>query len=388
MKDKNVLHNRRFLGSLALLLLLIFFVFAALQSYSGLKDNLRNYHANSLDTLDQRFSSVLVEINNFPRSAGNDILFLSRLSSLKRVVENRYDLKDLKSDFLEFSKENTAYYQLRYIDQFGKEVVRVNFDEGVYQIIPEDELQDKEERYYFNEAMKINNGEVYISRLDLNVEEGEIENHGTEENPVYVPMIRYATPVFDKDGEKKGIIVSNVYADYFLEDIRRSQREGEEIILIDQEGYYLAHSNRSKEYGFMFENSAGNFFEDYPLLVEKLLVEGRERVETENAIFSFRFIYPTVTSFEVHKGSERILGENPEGRYFWIAISISDKFVMENVDHTLRKNYLYSLFFYGLFVVAIFILMFFIGFWDDKRARERHRSVYPKLRCKGARKGA
>ena len=72
----------------------------------------------------------------------------------------------------------------------------------------------------------------------------------TVENPEYVPVIRYAMPVFSDNGDRKGAVVFNVYADYFLEDIRRLNKEGDTSFLIDNRGYYLAHSNKSKEFSF------------------------------------------------------------------------------------------------------------------------------------------
>ena len=47
-------------------------------------------------------------------------------------------------------------------------------------------------------------GRVFVSPLDLNIERGEIE-------VPYKPVIRYATPVFDKENKAKGIVITNVF---------------------------------------------------------------------------------------------------------------------------------------------------------------------------------
>ncbi len=63
-------------------------------------------------------------------------------------------------------------------------------------------LQNKKNRYYFRDVFKLNQGEVFVSPLDLNIERGEIEQ------PLK-PMIRFGTPIFDKYSNKRGIVLLN-----------------------------------------------------------------------------------------------------------------------------------------------------------------------------------
>lgn len=363
---QNKFINKKILMILIFILLLSLFVFLTLQGYLNLISNKKNYQENSIDIIDQRMSSVLIDINNFPRSAGNDILFLSKLFSLKDVVnseKNQLDkLGNLKSNFLEFSKENTAYYQLKYINEFGNEIVNVEFDGENSFIVSNSNLKNIKDKYYFKHSMKLDNEEVYLSKIDLNVIDGVLDNRGTEENPIYVPIIIYSTPIFDDYGGRKGIVVSNVYADYFLEEIRRYKRNGEEVFLIDDKGYYLANPDRSKEFGFTTKQDY-NFYKDYPQIIkEDLIINGRNKVETDSSIFTFRYIYPTTSSFEIYKGSEKILKDNSMDGYHWVLVSISEKESINKMNDNLRANYLFSLLFYGLIILVIIVLVFFMNF--------------------------
>ena len=382
MKRQNKAKGNKFLISLILILLLVLFIFSALQGYSNLKSNIKSHQINSFEIIEERMFSVLTEVNIFPRSAGNDILFLSKLSSLKNIIngqENHADeLNDLRLNFLEFLKQNTAYYHLRYIDEFGNEVVRVDFDGEKQYVVPENELQNKKDRHYFEETVKLSLGEVYVSKLDLNIENGVLENRGTEEDPVYVPVIRYATPVFNDNNEGKGIIISNIYANYFLEDIKRAQREGEIVFLIDNEGHYLVHPDKEKEFAFMFDDKkdtlsghknlrTGNFYNDYPEVEKEILVDlNKKRFESEDSIFTFKYFYPTSTNFEVYEGSKKVFGESPEERYYWILVSVSEKEVISKMYDDLKMNYLFSLLLYGLIILVIFVLVFFINYQGKK----------------------
>jgi hypothetical protein len=97
------------------------------------------------------------------------------------------------------------YDQIRLLDERGMEVVRVDLIRETPVILPGERLQDKSERYYFRDSFKLGRGEVFMSPLDLNVENGRIER------PLK-PMIRFGTPVFDGQGRKKGLVVINYMA--------------------------------------------------------------------------------------------------------------------------------------------------------------------------------
>ena len=93
--------------------------------------------------------------------------------------------------------------QIRLIDEACLELVRVDYDGKEACLVPDQELQDKSSRYYFKEAMKLGPEEVYTSVVDLNREQGKIE-------VPYKPTLRYASPVFDAKGDRKGIFIPSM----------------------------------------------------------------------------------------------------------------------------------------------------------------------------------
>ncbi len=371
-----MLLSKKFFIGLICLFLAILFLFLALQGRFYLNKTSEFYTSSALDMIDQRMGSLFLEINNFPGGAAEDILFLSKLSCFQDAVNDpkgefaSRGVKNIRKDFLAFLKQSSAYYQLRYIDKTGQEIVRVDFDGQDYKSISGNVLQDKSLRYYFNQAMSLEPGEVYISPLDLNVENEEIENRGTKNEPIYIPVIRYATPVSDKHGDKKGIIITNIYADYFLEDIRRFQRQGEIVFLINPQGYYLAHPDRGKEFAFMFEKD-NNFLNDYPAVPREILSNlNIRRFETDEFIFSFRHIYPTTSNFEIYQGSKRVFGRQSEENYFWVLASVSDKEEINKALGDLKRDYLSFLLFSGIIFVIIITLILILTFKIPKRENE------------------
>ena len=342
-----------------------------------------NAHSNmvafgELSRINEEVVDNVEQIDLFLQEVHGDILFLSELSSLRDVI-NGGAKTNLEKDFLSFANEKDIFHQIRYIDENGQEIVNVDSREGVSKIL--DNLQNKKERYYFIETIDLELGEIFISPLDLNVEDGEIENRGTIEEPAYVPVLRYATPVFDNQGNSKGIIITNIYAEHFLDHIHEEQKAGEFMFLIDHNGFYLSHPDFDKEFGFMLDKNE-TIYNDYPEIARNILSnQETEIMELGENLVSFRYIYPEEDIAQIEE-RESHLEEKEEGKIirgsvkqteeenFWVLVDIEPK---ENVFAPLdkfKKEFLFMIVF-TIFIVGLAFIGFFIliskKFKGDKR---------------------
>jgi hypothetical protein len=118
-------------------------------------------------------------------------------------------LQALESSFLILAQRNPQYQQVRWIDESGIEKARIMRDQGEPFVVAPQDLQDKSSRYYFKAANELLPGELYISRLDLNMEQGQIEI------PLR-PVLRIATPVRGSDRKRLGIIIINIDMKYLF----------------------------------------------------------------------------------------------------------------------------------------------------------------------------
>ena len=84
-------------------------------------------------------------------------------------------LKNIKEDFLLFARDKKVFDQIRVLDHWGREQIRINYNDGAVYAVPEKELQDKSLRYYFKDCMALEPGQIYLSPMDLNVENGKVE---------------------------------------------------------------------------------------------------------------------------------------------------------------------------------------------------------------------
>ncbi|MGD8559692.1 MAG: hypothetical protein PVH04_08500, partial [Gammaproteobacteria bacterium] len=133
------------------------------------------------------------------------------MSDFLRDPNNKTTVR-LQAEFLNLVKHTEMYDQIRVISQSGMEQIRVNFNAGVPVVVDSSRLQDKSGRYYFTEAMAVDRGQIYISPLDLNVEDGVVEQP-------FKPTIRCAIPLFVGENVKPvGVLVLNYMAAQMLQD--------------------------------------------------------------------------------------------------------------------------------------------------------------------------
>jgi signal transduction histidine kinase len=148
--------------------------------------------------------------------------------------------------FTGFARAYPYVYQVRYLGMDGMEIVRVNRLGDRPDTVPPERLQDKSDRYYVHEGLAHEPGQVYVSPLDLNVEHGRVEQPER-------PVIRFATPIADRTGEKRGLLVINLHADFMLAQIEEmAGLRGGTAYLFDRAGFFVSRSaNSSPEHSVL-----------------------------------------------------------------------------------------------------------------------------------------
>ena len=254
-----------------------------------------------LSQIDQQGLATTEKIVNFLDDFDHDILFLSEVPPIQGIIRARsgggmdkqdnssYDVwvNRLTKIFQAMMKSNPSYMQLRYLNEQGKEMVRVDSDGTNISIISPEKLQNKFDRPYFKETMQLSSGEIYVSPLELNRERGEIEIP-------YKPVIRYATPIFDIAGERKGIIIGNIMANQVINQIKDiAIAQNQEVFVVNQDGYYVYNQDPEKCWGFE-TGSNYTIFSDYDRdLSLELMSNEKTMISLENQNFLFND-YPIV----------------------------------------------------------------------------------------------
>lgn len=233
--------------------------------------------AYSKDDIDNKFDQILIDLD-----------VLTSHVELTEFINNdleTYETHHLEQEFLGFSKAQATYDQIRLLDLNGNEIIRINHNGQTAEIIPKNDLQNKRDRYYFQEAIELNEGEIYISPLDLNIENGVIEEP-------YKPMIRFATPLYDDLGQKKAILVLN----YLGQEIINSSEAfyafngDQKFLMTNETGYWLAGLNNEDEWSFMFTEKEPILFQDsFPEVWQQRGFFGILNSRSENSYFANRY---------------------------------------------------------------------------------------------------
>lgn len=185
-------------------------------------------------------------------SPQRDVLHLANEFNLQRFIQTNQNqqFQELIGSLESFmASRHDIYTQMRYLDENGLEIIRMENINGVVKNIDQSLLQNKSNRYYFQETRDLEQGEVYISRLDLNVEHGQVEVPNQ-------PVMRFISRVYSENGQAHGIIILNFLGNALLERLKTliPIDKGMEFWLLDSEGYWLSNPVREYEWGFMFED--------------------------------------------------------------------------------------------------------------------------------------
>lgn len=208
-------------------------LFSAQASLSALE---KNTEKNLIATAD--FQKAQIERTLM--SIVKDAIFLAELTYLKHYLQGeRVLLPQVQNEFLEFNRSRPEYYQVRFIDQSGYEIIRSNYKNNSFFLTGAKELQPKGDRYYFLQGMSLSKGEVYFSPIDMNIEYGQIEIPRTL-------VLRAATPVYVGE-EKKGLIIINLYAAEFFRWLKLPRQDYVSFLADDKGGILQLERNGVSE---------------------------------------------------------------------------------------------------------------------------------------------
>jgi len=214
-----------------------------------------------------------------------DLVILSYHSDLREMVNDpdfdaELHKQAVTQEFLGFASQKPEYHQIRFIANDGMELIRINSVDGKPVIVPESQLQNKADRYYFKESFALDN-RVYISRFDLNIENGKIETPRR-------PMIRFGIPVIDFTGIKQGVLVLNYQGDYLINELTLSSSVESSSLLINEDAYWLKGLDPDDEWGFMYPSKQDTTLKkQFPDVWQHISQEKSGQLINEDGLITF-----------------------------------------------------------------------------------------------------
>ncbi|NND78237.1 MAG: response regulator [Flavobacteriales bacterium] len=196
------------------------------------------YHRLDLARLEQlqKFSEVqqhvevlakAPQVNGYIEHFGKDT---------DRTLTFRNQTEELFAAYLSTYPE---YFQLRLLSaSSGKEMVRLSQKGDAITVVPQINLQQKGDRPYFKEALSLSPEQLYFSQFDLNQEHGELSFP-------YIKTIRVATPIASNDGITKAVLVINVNASFWFDQVASYSQPDDSLYMLDDQGNFLFHPTDS-----------------------------------------------------------------------------------------------------------------------------------------------
>ncbi len=278
---------------LMLLLILSTLMPVSLIGWYGISSSAAALQTLALTNLAESVASSGEKIVNNLDNISYDVLFLRKSPPIQGMIidRNRIDkatnliyqdsIARMKILFSSMMEVKPYYMQLRYIDEKGNEIVRVDSDGKSIKIIPNSQLQNQANRDYFSLTMKLNAGEIYVSKFNLNQERGKIEIP-------YKPTIRHATPIFNTKGQRKGILIANSFGSNLINTVKEINDEKlGEAFMLNQDGSYIYHLDSTKEWG-SDKKTDENINKYYPPeVVTQILSGGTGNIDLRDKVISY-----------------------------------------------------------------------------------------------------
>jgi serine phosphatase RsbU (regulator of sigma subunit) len=180
-----------------------------------------------MDTIESKFDEreeyFLTEIDRYK------ILLESILNSdVFYSYVYKWNIEGINNVFLARLKGEKDIFRLRFIDTEGQELVSIKKQNGSIDKFP---LQDKSNRYYYQDTKNLKKGDIWFSKIDLN------RDFGVLEKPIR-PTLRLIMPVFI-DNKKKGILVLNISMQSILQNLSKTSLYN--IAIVDKDGEFIYH---------------------------------------------------------------------------------------------------------------------------------------------------
>jgi signal transduction histidine kinase len=185
----------------------------------------------------------------------NDIVREFDPQNVDHLAEQKEKVKDL---FSSFSVAYLHYAQIRWIDADGMEQVRCEQQDREVYCLKDEDLQNKADRYYFQQGLNVDAGKIFLSRLDLNVENWAIQ-------VPYIPTIRSVAPIFGADGKRVGVVVINFNARTMLDDVVDAGHGfNVPLFMVNGRGQWIIGERPGDSWAHLLGSSGNSFANRYP----------------------------------------------------------------------------------------------------------------------------
>jgi len=202
------------------------------------------------DNLRHDAAAVELKLQSAVTGAMRDAAYLSKIPTLREFIRagsspaQEQWRRLVEEEFHALLEGKPSYFQVRLIGlaDEGREVIRLDNNQGRIETVPAERLQKKGDRDYFKETLLLPPDAVYASAINLNQEFGKV----TEP---HIPTLRAARQVTGPDGTVFGVLVINIDVSSLLDELEKLPGTAVRLMLAAPNGDYLIHPDRTLTFG-------------------------------------------------------------------------------------------------------------------------------------------
>ncbi len=155
------------------------------------------------------------------------------------------DKKILADTFTAMLSAHPEYFQIRLIGigQHGMELVRVDRNGKKFVRVLAGDLQHKEHYPYVAGTLRLARGDIYLSDIAINHEQGA-------HSGLNKPTVTVSTPVISTSGKRLGLIVINIDLIGLSRLLKGNLPDAYQLYLSNQRGDFLVHPDTTQTFGF------------------------------------------------------------------------------------------------------------------------------------------
>ncbi len=371
--NHNIYYSKDFIKNFALIFLPLITIMIALTLFIVKTNNekgLFSIKSNEISTL-AYFTKV---ISNQFKSISSDLFILSESEAIKDYLINETadNLFNAEKLFFSFAKRKMIYDQIRFLDINGNEKIRINYNDDNPSAVENNRLQNKRDRYYFQNAIRLPKESIYISPFDLNIEDGKIEK------PIK-PMIRFSTPVYDSKNVLQGVVVLNYLGKKVLDHLQASNINSiSEAMLVNKDGYWLYNINEEDEWGFLFNEKKHKKFQlKYKSAWSEISKNTKGQFNYSDGLYTYTTIRPLEEIYNYFNKKNAI--DKFAQNYYWkLILFCPERELYETVSSNWNKVLAITLF----ITIIIFGISIFVARAKvlRKRAAELEKKMQEELK--------
>ena len=238
----------------------------------------------------------------------------------------------LEKKFQNIVDNNPNMHQIQLYDLDGNEMVHIFLDDKMH-LEDEGRLAHPMDHELLQESRKLKNSEVMVSNISLNVVDNVIETP-------HRPILKITTPIFLNNEEQLGFLSIRHNMQDTLKEI--SYSASGEIMVIDNDGYFLHAEDKPKLFGKELGTEI-NYFLEQP------------EIESNLQNLDSKFHYDEDS--KEYRIWNKIHYDKSDDSKYWVLISVTTEKELLAPVESLRLQVLYIMipFLIGTIAVAIFI---------------------------------